>query len=136
MVKSPSHLRNVRRDIDVLKKFAEFLGRETLIEEVETVKPVFGSYLSNILAFEKAHFIALSQTRNILIAVTILLIGLSYIVGLIYMAINIVFFLITVVLEIPASAKNNKHNSHSYRDSKRIQVERNGSSGLFAILSY
>ena len=107
VAKSPAHLRGVLGDIGELTRFVDFLGRDNLIKEAESVKPVFGSYLKNIQLFEKAHLIALNKTRNILSVLTILLIGASYFVGLTYMIINIAFFLLPVVREIPASAKDN-----------------------------
>src|SRR5712692_9686919 len=107
VAKSPVHLRSVLGDIGELTRFVDFLGRDNLIKEAESVKPVFGSYLKNILLFEKAHLIALNNTWNMLSVLTILLIGLSYFVGLIYMTVNIALFLLPVVREIPASAKDN-----------------------------
>ena len=82
MRKTRAHLNSLYADEAELRRLVEFHTPEKLIEEGRTIKPVFGSYLQNIFVFEKTHFETLKRTRNIILIATVLLMVISYFLGL------------------------------------------------------
>lgn len=76
------------------------------MEEGEKIKSMSESYLRNILFFEKAHFAALNKTRNLTFFVSLILIVISYLIGIPYLIASIIAFFLPALSGIPASAKN------------------------------
>lgn len=81
-LKSRGHLRNVLADETELKRFLDFLTPAKIVEEGRDIKPMFESYLNNIQFFERAHFAALDKTRNLTVMVALILMVISYFIGL------------------------------------------------------
>ncbi len=106
IIKSPRDFRRTLRDPNRLSNFFESYDQTKFLEEAEKIKPISGSYIQNIALFGRAHFGALSQTRNLLLLLAIAVIGGSYFLGLIYLVINLALFLLPAGFDIPASAKN------------------------------
>ena len=107
ILKSRSHLRIALGDEGELKHLINFLTPAKVIEEGNEIKPMFESYLQNILFFEKMHFAALSKTRNLTVIAALILIALSYLLGIPYLIASLVAFVFPALSPIPASAKNN-----------------------------
>jgi hypothetical protein len=107
IIKSPYHMKSLLLDRNELRTFIDYLGSSKLIQEALSVEPVFGSYLQNITLFEKTHIISLAKTRNLLIALLILIVIVSYFMGIRYAVINLLIFCLPAIFPIPASAKNN-----------------------------
>jgi hypothetical protein len=107
ILKSRGHLRKVLADETELNRFLDFLTPAKVVEEGRDIKPMFESYLQNIQFFERAHFAALNKTRNLTFIVALILIAISYFLGLPYLIASLVTFLLPSLAGIPASAKNN-----------------------------
>lgn len=105
--KSRSHLNRVLRDTNELKQFLEFVGREKIVEASNKSTPMFGSYDANIAALEKSHFAALVQVRNILFVVLMVVLALSYLLGVYFLVANTILFVFLSVAPMSPSAQNN-----------------------------
>lgn len=107
IIKSSSHMKHLLTDANELKNFIDYIGSSKLIQEAQSVEPVFGSYLQNIALFEKSNIASLAKTRNLLIALFIPIVIVSYFMGPHYFVVNLLLFCLPAIFPIPASAKDN-----------------------------
>jgi hypothetical protein len=89
IVKSPRDFRRTLTDSNQLSKFFESYGPNKLLEEAQRIKPIAETYVQNIAILRRAHFSALSQTRNLLLFLAIACVAGSYFLGISYCAVNL-----------------------------------------------
>jgi len=100
-------LQTLLADENELKRLLDIWTPSEITREGREIKPVFGSYLENIRLFERAHYAALNKTRNLTLIVAVLLIAVSYFLGLAYLIASLAAFILPSFSPIAASAKNN-----------------------------
>jgi hypothetical protein len=108
ILKSRGHLHHLLTNETELKRLLDFWTPSQIIQEGRDIKPVFGSFLQNIHLFEKAHFAALNKTRNLTLIVAVILMAVSYVMGLPYVIASLAAFILRSFAPIADSAKNNK----------------------------
>lgn len=106
-IKSPKFLGHVLSEYGELKKFLNFLDKDTIHRESQDIQPVLGSYSNNIATWMKASFYALDKARNMTALVSAAIIIVSYFLGLEFLLINVALFFLVSLAPIPASAQKN-----------------------------
>ena len=106
-LKSSKHLRHFLGDISELRQLIDYLGPAKIAEEGAAIEPVFGSFAKNIEVFETAHLASLRQTATLVLIGVVLLLIISFFLGVWYFVVSLAIFLLLSIGDIPASAKNN-----------------------------
>ena len=108
ILKSRGHLQTLLSDENELKRLLNHWTVSEIVREGGEIKPIFGSYVENIRFFERAHFAALKKTRNLTFTVAVVLIALSYLMGLPYFIASLAVFILPSFSRIGTATKNNK----------------------------
>jgi hypothetical protein len=106
-LKSAGHLSRLLGDISELQRLIDYIGPAKIAEESSGIEPVFGSYAKNIETFERAHLASLRQTANLVLIGVVVLLIISFTLGIYFFMASLAVFLLLSVGDIPASAKNN-----------------------------
>jgi len=106
-VKSSKHLSRFLSDVTELRRLIDYLGAAKIAEESNGIEPVFGSYAKNIETFERIHLASLRQTATMVLIGIVVLLIISFLLGVYYFVVSLTVFLLLSIGDIPASAKNN-----------------------------
>lgn len=113
IIKLPAHLSSVLADPSELKRILGIIGSDRLKKEAESIEPVYGSYLKNMMIDKLSLFGALRMTKNLTLLGAAILIALSYFLGIIFVIINFLLFLLPSLLGPQPIAKQHNYN-HLY----------------------
>jgi hypothetical protein len=111
--KSPRFFRMLVRDPKSIGELVAHFGHDRLRQQGGDIKPVFGSYYKNILAFQSIGWGALRKAANLLLVLTAAVFAGSYVVGSGYAVTNITLFCLVGLLPISNAAKNNMVNDYT-----------------------
>ena len=106
-LKSSKHLSQILGDISELRRLIDYLGPTKIAEEGAAIEPVFGSFAKNIEVFETAHLASLRQTATLVVIGIVLLLIISFFLGVWYFVVSLAVFVLLSIGDIPPSAKNN-----------------------------
>lgn len=106
-VKSSKHLSHFLSDIHEIQRLIDYIGPAKIAEESIGIEPIFGSYAKNIETFERIHLASLRQTATMVFIGIIVLLIISFLLGVYYFLVSLGVFLLLSIGDIPASAKNN-----------------------------
>lgn len=113
-LKSSRHLSRFLSDISELRRLIDYLSPTKIAEESAAIEPVFGSFAKNIEAFETAHLASLRKAAMLVLIGVVLLLIISFLLGVWYFVVSLVVFLLLSIGDIPASAKaNNATHVHT-----------------------
>lgn len=107
LLKAPFHLKTLLNNLQELERLIEFLDPIKLKDEAQQVEPVFGTFRENIELWHVAHMKNLNNSRNMTLLICITILVSSYFMGISYLVINSIIFLLPSVFPIVSSAKNN-----------------------------
>ena len=106
-VKSPSFIADILSNRKAIERYINKIGIIKIIEDSKEIKPIVDSYSYNMIMLLKEGIGSLDQARNMNLIIGLIIIGGSYFLGLTFLLINIVIFLLTAGFPLPASAQNN-----------------------------
>jgi hypothetical protein len=106
-LKSAGHLSRFLGDIRELQQLIDYIGPDKIAEESSGIEPVFGSYAKNIETFERAHLASLRQTATLVLIGVVVLLIISFLLGIYFFVVSLAVFLLLSIGDLPASAKNN-----------------------------
>ena len=113
-VKSSKHLSRLLGDISELKRLIEYIGPTNIADEGSAIKPVYGSFAKNIEVFESARYESVRQTAGLMFTGIVVLLIISFLLGVWYFAVSSAIFLLLSIGDILAVAKNyNATHVHS-----------------------
>ena len=106
-VHSPKYLGRMLSDYNQMKRIYEFFGTDTIRAEGEKLQPVLGSYSANVATWMKSSLSALDTARNTTLFFLVLIIFLSYFLGVRFLLINVGIFFVSSSLPMSEAAKRN-----------------------------
>jgi CheY-like chemotaxis protein len=107
-LKTPRHLHNMLSDPVELKRLIDHAGYDKLLADAQKVQaPPLGTFGDTITVWETAHYQSLSQTRNGLLLVVLVVLAASWWLGIWYLAVSLLAFFTLGFAKLPPSAKNN-----------------------------
>jgi len=106
IMKSWAFFRSLLADPTELSRIILSRGVDEFLTETGKISEIGGSFAVNIRILTEAHFGALKKTRNVLIASSLILILVLYVMGFKYLIAGICVLILPSLLDIPASAKN------------------------------
>jgi hypothetical protein len=113
-LKAPRHLRNILSDPMELNRLIDHFGYDKLRADAQKVQaPPFGTFGDTITIWETAHYKSLSQTRNGLLVVVLVVLAASWWLGAWNLAASLLVFFSLGFAGLPASAKNNNADTLS-----------------------
>lgn len=105
--RSRGHFDKFMRNQNALKQLFERMNRGAIITSASVIEPVFGSFAGNIATIDKIHFSVMRKTRNLTFIAIIILLIISYWLGVGFFTSNLLLFLLLGVGDISGSSKEN-----------------------------
>lgn len=106
-VHSPKFLGDTLSNYNQMRRIFDSLGIENIRAESEKLQPVLGSYYVNMATWMKASLAVLDKARNTTLLVAVVIIFLSYLLGVVSALVNVGIFFLASQLPMSDAAKRN-----------------------------